>query len=441
MHELLTTCETAEADRLAVEIGVPSLTLMEQAGAAVADLAVTMLPRSGRVIVLAGPGSNGGDGYVAARLLTKRGHNVRVLRVGRAPDKGDAAIMASRWAGRIDAATPEAVGDCDLLIDAIFGSGLNRPIEREASVVIAAVTRSGIPVLAVDLPSGISGDSGAALGEAICATATVTFFRRKPGHLLLPGRAHCGLVTVADIGISRSVFSTIAPRFSANEPSLWRGMFPLLKADGHKYQRGHAVVISGGFITSSAARLSARAALRAGAGLVTLATPRGALLVNAASSLSVMVRQADGAKQLATLLADPRITAVIAGPGAGVSVKTAWSVLAILKGKTGAVLDADALTSFERKPKRLFEAISRRKAPVILTPHDGEFERLFCRLAKIAKLHSKLEKAVAAASVSSAIVIYKGADTVIAAPDGRAAINANARLGWRPLGRAMCWPA
>jgi hydroxyethylthiazole kinase-like uncharacterized protein yjeF len=326
----------------------------------------------------------------------------------------------------VEAASPVSLTDCDIIVDALFGAGLDRDVEGLPRGMIRAMNASGVPVIAVDLPSGINGTTGAAMGVAVKASHTVTFFRRKPGHLLLPGRLHCGTIEVADIGIPESVLATIKPNTFANEPALWRASFPVPQPDGHKYGRGHTVVCSGGPASTGAARLAARGALRAGSGLVTLASPRAALMVNAAASLAVMVRPVDGAEELAGLLADKRHNAVVLGPGGGVGLAMREAVLAALASEAAVVLDADALTSFANAPGALTTAISGRVGPVVLTPHEGEYSRLFSQLKDNSKSHSKLEKTRLAARASGAIVLLKGADTVVAAPDGRASIADNA---------------
>jgi hydroxyethylthiazole kinase-like uncharacterized protein yjeF len=275
-------------------------------------------------------------------------------------------------------------------------------------------------VIAVDVPSGVDGTSGAVRGTAIRAVATVTFFRLKPGHLLLPGREHCGETSVADIGIPDRVLQTIEPRTFANEPGLWLSRYPWPKPDAHKYARGHAVVVSGPVFSTGAARLGAMGALRIGAGLVTVASPKDAIEVNAAQLTAVMVREADDAAALAAMLADERKNAVLIGPGIGVGERAKAMVLAALASKASVVLDADAITSFAAEPETLFDAVKSRGAPVVLTPHDGEFTRLFGQMPE----GSKLDHARAAASRSGAVLLLKGSDTVVAAPDGRASINA-----------------
>src|SRR5262245_4087887 len=432
MIELLSTAEMAEADRLAMVDGIAGVTLMENAGRAVAERVAANHAAGACVVVVAGPGNNGGDGVVDARLLTEQGYDVRLLLVGSADRlKGDSALMAQRWSGPTETATPDGLRVAGKLpaaiIDALFGAGLDRPVEGVAHDMITAMNASRSRIYAVDLPSGINGTSGAVMGLAVEATETITFFRRKPGHVLLPGRLHCGNITVADIGIPDDTLAVIKPRAFLNEPPLWRAQFPIPRPDGHKYSRGHAVVLSGGMASTGAARMAARSALRAGAGLVTIASPREALRINAAASLAVMVRPVDGASELAVFLNDARRNVVVLGPGGGIGRAMRECVSTALSGERAVVLDADALTSFAEEPKALIAAIRARAAqPTVLTPHEGEFKTLFEAIDDVPKTGSKLVRARAAAACTGAVVLLKGSDTVVAAPDGRAAITANA---------------
>jgi hydroxyethylthiazole kinase-like uncharacterized protein yjeF len=428
MIEILTNAEMGDADRLTIGGGIAGLTLMENAGAAVAQTVSARQGLGSRVLVLAGPGNNGGDGFVAARFLAERGYAVTVLLVG-ALDllKGDAAAAANAWNRGVAIARPEGLAGADIIVDALFGAGLDRPVGGLAHAMIEAVNAQAAPVVAVDLPSGINGSSGAIMGAAIKATQTVTFFRKKPGHLLMPGRTYCGTVSVVPIGIADTVLSRIGPRTFENLPELWRDKFRLPGMEGHKYDRGHAVVVSGPSWSTGAARLAARGALRAGAGLVTIASPREALAVNAAANLAIMVRPVDGAADLARFLSDPRLNALAIGPGLGVNDATNELVLAALSGDRAVVLDADAMTAFAKSPERLAAAIKARKGQAtILTPHEGEFSRYFHALDAKTKAGSKLDRARRAATVIDAVVVLKGPDTVVAAPDGRASIAANA---------------
>jgi hydroxyethylthiazole kinase-like uncharacterized protein yjeF len=427
MIELLTNAQMAQADRLAIAGGIAGMTLMENAGRAVADAVAARLPPNGVVAIVAGPGNNGGDGFIAARLLAARGCSVRLALVGDAAKlKGDAAEAARRFGGTIEPASPQMLDGATVVVDALFGAGLDRLVGGPAREMIAAMNACGAPVVAVDLPSGINGSTGAVMGLAVEAAETVTFFRRKPGHVLLPGRLHCGHVRLADIGIPAQVLDRVRPHIFLNRPALWRGCFPVPTVDGHKYARGHAVVVSGGEPRTGAARLAARAALRAGAGLVTIASPREALAVNAAANLAVMVRPVDGAAELADYLSDHRLNALVVGPGGGVGPGMRELVAAGLAGPRAVVLDADALTSFEGDAPALCAALARRERPAVLTPHAGEFARLFKNDGEVTEKASKLDQALAAAARSGAIVLLKGPDTVVASLDGRAAVTDNA---------------
>ncbi len=424
MHELLSTAEMARADAAAIAGGVPGIRLMEAAGRAVADAVATRFPLATRVAVLCGPGNNGGDGFVAARVLRERGFRVRLGLLGDVGAlKGDAAEAAARCPVPAEPLSPEILADAGVVVDALFGAGLARPLEGVAAEMVRVVTAARLPVVAVDLPSGISGDTGQVLGCAFEAIASVTFFRRKPGHLLLPGRRHCGAVRVVDIGIPGAVLGGIAPQTFVDEPALWRAHYPVPRLDAHKYGRGHALVLSGPATRTGAARLAAGAALRAGAGLVTLASPGDALAVNAAHLTAVMLRKVDTPGDLAAMLADARFNAVALGPAFGVGAATREFVAVALGGARTVVLDADALTSFAGDAAALAALVGAAgEAFAVLTPHEGEFHRLFPQIAA----GSKLDRARAAAAATGAVVLLKGPDTVVAAPDGRAAIAENA---------------
>jgi ADP-dependent NAD(P)H-hydrate dehydratase / NAD(P)H-hydrate epimerase len=423
---LLTCAEMAAADKAAVDGGTAGIVLMENAGRAVADAAARMVAPGSAILIVCGPGNNGGDGFVAARLLEERGYDVRLVLLGdRGKLRGDAAHMAGLWRGAIEDWTPNTLAEQkdagpDLVIDAMFGAGLTRPLAGAAAGIVAEINASGAKILTVDVPSGLFGDTGQATGPVIRADETVTFFRRKPGHLLLPGRDLCGQVTVAIIGNPVAALDEIAPKAFANGPALWADAFPRPSLTDHKYKRGHALVVSGPAHRTGAARMGARAALRAGAGLVTVASPPEAVLANAAHLTAIMLLPFDRPDGLAAILADHRKNAVLIGPGCGVGAQTRALVAEILASPTAAVLDADALTSFEDAPEDLFRQL---KPNTVLTPHDGEFARLF---GKPAAESSKLDAARAAAEKAAAVVVLKGPDTVIASPDGRAAINENA---------------
>ncbi len=422
--ELLTPDEMREADSRSIASGTRSYLLMERAGEAVAAAAGRMAPVGSRVAVLCGPGNNGGDGFIAARLLSLAGYRVTVFLHGRREAlKGDASLAARAWSAQIEMPRRDFAVGYDLIVDALFGAGLDRPIEGEAATLIDGANESGVPILAVDLPSGIDGRTGAILGRTIIARETITFFRRKPGHVLLPGRLLCGPVTVADIGNDVGALAAIRPKAFHNLPSLWMPSLPHPRIDGHKYDRGHAVIVSGPAHRTGAARLAARGALRVGAGLVSLASPPDALAVNAAHLTAVMLLRMDGADGLTEILADERHNAVVLGPALGIGQPASDLVHAALASNAGAVLDADALTTFAGDPEPLFTMIRRRRAPTVMTPHEGEFGRLFPDLVS---LPSKLDRAREAAARSGANVVLKGPDTVVAQADGYAAIADNA---------------
>jgi hydroxyethylthiazole kinase-like uncharacterized protein yjeF len=436
-HALLSPQEMAEADRLTIAGGVSGSALMENAGRAVADAVARRWSRR-PVSVLCGPGNNGGDGFVAARILAERGWPVRLALFGeRTALKGDAAAAAGSWEGPVEVLGEASLANtvlegAALVVDALFGAGLARPVEGEARAVIASLDARHVPVVAVDVPSGVDGASGEVRGCAPLAALTVTFFRKKPGHLLLPGRLHCGETLVAPIGIPAAVLDQVAPSTAANHPDWWRHAYPWPGPESHKYTRGHALV-AGGAVMTGAARLAARAAARLGAGLVTVAAPQAVFPIYAAALTGVIVQPlagpgggpggapGDAIDAFRRLLADPRRNAALIGPGAGIAPETRDKVLAILEAGKRAVFDADALTVFADDPQALFSAISSARGPTpVLTPHEGEFARLFEHSG------SKLDRGRRAARASGAVVLLKGSDTVIAAPDGRAAINEGA---------------
>lgn len=424
MYALLDPQEMSRADRCAVDMGVPSLSLMEKAGRAVADV-VARRPHTTKVLVLCGPGNNGGDGFVAARVLVQRGYRVRVALLGdRERLAGDAAVVAALWRGPVEDAARADVQVADLIVDALFGAGLARDLDGAARALVERVAASGRPVVAVDLPSGLDGATGLVRGAAAAAVETVTFFRRKPGHLLEPGRSLCGKVRVADIGIPEAVLDVVCPRAAVNLPQLWDGAFPVPRRGGHKYDRGHAVVVSGGAWTSGAARLAARGALRAGAGLVTVACPAAALPLHAGSYAAIMTRPLERPADLSALLADTRLHSVLLGPGLGVGGATRELVAIAAPGRR-LVLDADALTSFAGAAWTVGDLAQQAQA-LVVTPHDGEFVRLFAGVPEVLDAPGKLARARAAAARIGAVVVLKGPDTVVAAPDGRAAIAENA---------------
>ena len=410
----------SKADSLAVASGVPSIELMENAGqAVVAQIMQSHSPRA--TLILCGPGNNGGDGFVVARLLQQKGWQVELALLGDVAQlKGDAKINAIRFNGEIKIFAPNMLDKAELIIDAIFGAGLDREIIGEIASIINQVNQADIPVISIDIPSGIDGETGQVLGVALRAKQSVTFFRAKPAHYLMPARIYCGEITIVDIGIPESVLQEITANTWLNNVNLWQ--LPCKKLDEHKYDAGHCLVISGDELHGGAARLAARAALRIGAGLVSIVGTRETLLIHAAQVSAIMLRQAKKAQEIAEMLSDKRLNSTVIGMGLGIGKKTREKVLATLKNCANVVIDADGLSSFAQNPEQLFDAIkARNSGGVVLTPHAGEF----CKIFNITS-NSKVEKACMAAKISGATIVYKGADSVIAAPNGWAAINNNA---------------
>lgn len=422
---LLTPAEMAAVDATAAASGIDSFGLMERAGAAVVAASLRLYPGAGRFVILCGPGNNGGDGYVAAHYLREAGAALALFHFGDpARLKGDAAKARDLY-GRpglpLEGYEPQTG---DVVIDALFGAGLGRAVPDEVQAVIEKVTTARLPVVAVDLPSGLDGRSGKVLGEAFRAEHTITFMTRKPGHLLMPGRELCGTLEVFDIGIpARIVRAEASGIIAENTPAAWKDMVPGDQVETHKYKRGHLVVFSGEASKTGAARMSAISGLKAGAGLVTIAASADAIAANAAHLTAVMLHEIDTETALRDWLADKRLQSFVLGPGFGIG-EMARSYVAVLHDRH-LVLDADGITSFKDDPQGLFDLFAEGETRLVLTPHEGEFARLFPDIAADHSL-GKIDKAQAAARRAHAAIVYKGADTVIASPDGRALINANA---------------
>lgn len=395
--------------------GTPGALLMQRAGERILrEVVHRWTPRP--VTVLCGPGNNGGDGFVVASALADCRWPVRVALLGDIEAlRGDARQHAQRWHGSVECVSPRAIDEAELVVDALFGAGLNRPLESLVIDTLSFASRRGVPIVAVDMPSGVTGDGGEDWGAA-AAVCTVTFMRKKPGHLLLPGRDLCGEVVVADIGIPQAVMNSLAPDTWENAPALWRHKLPQLQAAANKYNRGHALLY-GGYPMTGAARMAARAAARMGAGLTTIAVPEHAFAIYASALTSIMVQPLTKEHDFVRLLEDRRYSGFSIGPGAGVNDATRTRALAILATGKPTVIDADAISVFASRADELFQAI---RGPCVMTPHEGEFKRLF------EPSGDKLSRARRAARRSGAVVVLKGADTVIAAPDGRAIINSNA---------------
>ncbi len=415
-REILTVAETAEADRRSEAAGTPVLALMERAGEAVAEAVRERFP-DGVVLVLCGPGNNGGDGFVAARRLAEAGRAVIVAAAGElARMKGAAGEAARQWDGPVRRLSEVELDGVAVVVDALFGAGLKRPLSGQPLTTLKQVEARRIPIVAVDLPSGLSGDEAQPLGYAPRAVLTVTFHRKKPAHVLDPGKGYCGEIRLADIGLEPP---PTGARLHENGPALWLERFPWPKSSTHKAERGRMLVISGHAWSTGAARLAARAGLRVGAGLVTVLAPLDALMSNTAHLEAVMLRPFESDAELQAM-ADDADVAVI-GPAAGITPETRANFQALARTGAALVVDADVFSVFRDAPGDLFAALDRDD---VLTPHPGEFERIFPGLMR--KSANRVEAAREAAKRAGAVVLLKGDDTVIAAPNGRAVVNTNA---------------
>ncbi len=417
-HALLTCGEMRCAEEACCARGpLVFYDLMQNAGQAVARIIQERWAPC-RVLAMCGPGNNGGDGYVAAEALRRAGWPVVAGAVATKTQPPDAAKAARAWKGETKPLAAALLNEAELVIDALFGTGLQRPLEGDVAQIIEAVNARRLPVVAADFPSGLDGDTGRILGVATAPKITVTWFRKKRGHALLPGASRCGEIVVVDVGMKTEDLTTIRPSVAENHPDLWLSQFPFPQPEGHKYSRGHALV-AGGPVMTGASRLAARAAQRMGAGLVTLAAPEAALPIYAGALESVIVQRAETLNEWQRLLDDPKRNAVLAGPGLGVNARTIDFVRAALATRKPCVLDADALTSFADEPDELFAHLH---PSCVLTPHEGEFARLF----KTVEGADKITRAQKAAEKAGCIVLLKGADTVIATPEGFSVVNGNA---------------
>lgn len=420
MFEILTAQEMRQTDQAAIAAGAKGIDLMATAGHAVAQRIVqdyTVCP----VLVLCGKGNNGGDGFIVAGLLEKAGWPVRVACLGKTTElKGDAALAAKTYGGKVEALNSNlGIKDARIVIDAVFGTGFNGTLDPELVTLFDKVRAKSPVIVAIDIPSGIDADSGQVAEGTLKADITVTFCRRKIAHMIYPSRTWCGRVVRSDIGIDDTVVAQQNALTFENNPALWLASLPIPGHDSNKFTRGHVSVYGGSFRTGAAA-LSARAAQRAGAGLVSIASPDSAQLYYRLAAASLMVDGCNTLQDYQDILADDRRNAVVIGPGAlpeqgGEEDLRAAVGAAIATPKT-VVLDADVFRAFEHQPSQLLGKLD--PARHVLTPHAGEFLRLFGTPDG-----SKLDQARAAAKKANAVVVYKGPDTIIAAPEGLAVID------------------
>ncbi len=442
MPELLSADQMQAVDRRAAESGVDTYTLMQAAGRAVANQVLAIAPRAPVITILVGTGNNGGDGYIAATELSRLGCDVMIIGLAREPRAGSDAARAKascpipdiRIAADVERLPDDVVArmaTSDVIVDALFGAGLARPISGSYRLLIQELAKvqetTDVHVLAVDLPSGLDGNSLIAQDVAVRADSTVTFFRYKLAHIVSTGRQQCGDIVLCQIGLTRRHLQSDVAYVRLNSPPEFVEHLPVLPVDTHKYTRGAVLVRGGPMECTGAARLSADAALRCGAGLVTLATRSNALAINAAHLTAVMLTVCDDNDAWQQLLEDTRWRVVVLGPGNGVDQAMRDAVLAALSSKLSCVLDADALSCWQGHRESLYAALCNAGQTPVLTPHAGEFERLFgVDQSTPQGSQTKIARAQAASARTGSVIVFKGADTVIASPDGRVSINNNA---------------
>jgi hydroxyethylthiazole kinase-like uncharacterized protein yjeF len=423
--EILSSAQMKHSEQIANRSGVDGFSLMKAAGKAVADEILARFSSSS-VLVLCGPGNNGGDGFVVASLLKKKKWPVTLACAVPIYDlQGAAARASDLWKGPVLSFENLELPEGGIVVDAVFGTGLSRPIEGEIAEVLETVQQSDCTVIAVDMPSGLDGDTGECQGCTPQADVTVTFFRKKLGHVLMPGMDACGEIVVADIGIPDLAIEALGPVVTETSPeSGWGGWVADKPSNSHKYDYGHVLVLGGRHMTG-AASLVGKSALRAGAGLCTIAAYSEAAPIYKSYCPSLIVETLDELARFKEHLKDPRRNTVVIGPGAGLEnppalKKAVFDTLAA-EPKRVCVLDADALTVFADDVRTFYKAVGPH---CILTPHEGEFVRIFPDLTG-----SKIERAKAAAARTKSVIVLKGPDTVVAMPDGTCVVNVTGN-GW-----------
>lgn len=432
---ILSVDQMREAERNACSNGISSFDLIASAGVCAFEVVRELYKKDERILVACGSGNTGGKGLIAAQLLNSAGYDISVALLGQ-PEfmTGDARQALDKLDLPLTSLSDTNPAAFTLIVDALLGMGINRPVSGELAQWINQANSCNASIVSIEIPTGISGDSGSVMGTSIKAKYTVTYFRKKIGHILYPGKHHCGNIHVCQIGIEPFVLDTFQPNLFENTQELWSSALPEIGWHSHKYTRGHTVVVAGHSTSTGAARLAARSALRSGAGLVTLACPTSSAHVVAAHVTAEMIRIINSPTEFENMLADNRISAVVLGPGMGVGANTREMVKTALSSNAAIVLDADALTSFEHYLADLIDAISGAKNDVILTPHAGELQRLFGKelaprreyIEVVSIFKSKIELTQAAARLCNATVLFKGPDTVIASSDGSCMINTNA---------------
>ena len=426
MINLFTSKEVKNLDELSVKHGVSLSKLMENAGNAsfqvIVDRIIPDLSNfNNRITVLCGPGNNGGDGFVIAKKLIEKNFDVKVCSPFNKNSFNSTALEKLEISNfDLLEVSQDLFKNSDLIIDALFGIGLNRDIDKKLIDLIDLINKEKNYVVSIDIPSGLVTDTGEKKPTSINADHTITFQSPKPCHFLLPGKINTGELSVVDIGVPEQIFEGVkkSSNIFLNTSDLWKNYFPWPKEYDHKYSRGHLLVQSGDQFSTGASRLASLSALRIGAGVVTLASSDEAALINASHLTSVMVKNISNISNFINFAKNRKVTSLLIGPGCGVTDYTKKLSLNVIELGLPVVLDADALSVFKNDPDELFSSIKKYNDRVILTPHEGEFNRIFKD-----RKGSKLSAASDAAKLSGATIIYKGNDTVISNPDGLLAIS------------------
>ncbi len=400
-----------------------SFSLMQSAGEKCAHYISSNFSKDKDFFIICGPGNNGGDGFVIGKNLIKKGYKVKFFLVLPVKNKTKDNYKAltqlnSKIFNLSDLNKDLRKSSKPVIIDCIFGTGLDRNVNSNIKNLIKLINHKKTFVISIDMPTGINSDNGAIMGEAIKANLTLALHCKKVGHVLFPGVHFSGLVKVLKIGIRKSLNKIVKSKIKENCPSLWiKKRFPWKQYNSHKYSRGRVYVYGSLKNYIGASLLSSNAAIRCGAGSVTVVANKNTIDKYNQSFFSLLKIEINSQKELENFLKKSVITSFLIGPGAGVGKDTIENVKLILKYIDNVVVDADAITSFNKNPKQLFSILDKNK---IITPHEGEFNSIFPHLKNI---KNKIEKTLMASNKANCVVIFKGPDTVIASPDGRVCVN------------------
>ncbi|MDX1950377.1 MAG: NAD(P)H-hydrate dehydratase [Rickettsiales bacterium] len=432
MKKIFSAENTKKADSEAERFGISNFTLMCNAGEKSADLVDKILDykkKGDAVYILCGVGNNGGDGYITARILKERGYDIRLSNIGDLRKVSELTLQAMDFAVssgiEIEEFDEDYLEQADLIIDAIFGIGLKRDITGDIAEIIEKINyaknsqKNKFLVFSLDVPSGVCSNTGEVRNIAIQADYTISYQTPKIGCYLLPAKNYVGKIEVADIGIPDEAFSEIYNPYFINSTDLWLDKFPFPKLESHKYHKGHIVIDGGEEDFTGASRMASIASMRVGAGLATICADEKSLPIYATSMLSVMVKRLKEIEDLEKYIKLKKVNSAVLGCGSGFDILAPLRVYHCLEEKLACVIDADVFSIFQEKPKEFIKALKKNKKSV-LTPHEGEFKRVFNVDG------SKIERASKAAKLCDNVIVLKGNDTIIASPDGRIAVNNNA---------------